>query len=305
MHEKKLIDKINLQHKESLVSKEEINELNEKLKEQQKLLEKEKIEKTKQLHEMWNNRSQILPKNKSSFLIKYEEEQNKKIEEEEEYKNRKKNLEKIKEEYVENKIPKPVINQSLRIQAQNRKDKIDIDSVKATQLNNKKRLDNFLSIQPKIVRKKSKSPTMTRVRSTPKMNENNTSDDVNINNKKLGKKYLKPIYILHPKPEKPIDYLQEKRKKCLSPNPGKNQKKYININLNKKVVDKQDLLENIKQAKMQTELLDNQVKQKNQLIKYNGGYEKNPDLGDEVGNMIIESIQAKLELIQKLSSNQV
>ena len=170
LEEKKLLDKINLQHKESLVTKEEINELNQKYKEQQKLIEQEKIEKTKQLHEMWNNRSQILPKNKSSFLIKYEEELNKKIEEEEEYKNRKKNLEKIKEDYAENKIPKPVINQNLRIQAQNRKDKIDIESVKATQLNNKKRLDNFVAIQPKIVRKKSKSPTMTRNRSSPKIN---------------------------------------------------------------------------------------------------------------------------------------
>ena len=308
LEEKKLLDKINLQHKESLVTKEEINELNQKYKEQQKLIEQEKIEKTKQLHEMWNNRSQILPKNKSSFLIKYEEELNKKIEEEEEYKNRKKNLEKIKEDYAENKIPKPVINQNLRIQAQNRKDKIDIESVKATQLNNKKRLDNFVAIQPKIVRKKSKSPTMTRNRSSPKINndENNTLEN-NVNNikiydKKSGKKYLKPIYILHPKPEKPIDYLKEKRKKCLSPNPTNEHKKYLNINLNKNVSDNQDLIENIQQAKIQTELLDNQVKQKNQLIKYNGGYEKNPELGDEVGNMIIESIQAKLQMIQKLSS---
>ena len=308
LEEKKLLDKINLQHKESLVTKEEINELNQKYKEQQKLIEQEKIEKTKQLHEMWNNRSQILPKNKSSFLIKYEEELNKKIEEEEEYKNRKKNLEKIKEDYAENKIPKPVINQNLRIQAQNRKDKIDKESVKATQLNNKKRLDNFVAIQPKIVRKKSKSPTMTRNRSSPKINndENNTLEN-NVNNikiydKKSGRKYLKPIYILHPKPEKPIDYLKEKRKKCLSPNPTNEHKKYLNINLNKNVSDNQDLIENIQQAKIQTELLDNQVKQKNQLIKYNGGYEKNPELGDEVGNMIIESIQAKLQMIQKLSS---
>ena len=308
LEEKKLLDKINLQHKESLVTKEEINELNQKYKEQQKLIEQEKIEKTKQLHEMWNNRSQILPKNKSSFLIKYEEELNKKIEEEEEYKNRKKNLEKIKEDYAENKIPKPVINQNLRIQAQNRKDKIDKESVKATQLNNKKRLDNFVAIQPKIVRKKSKSPTMTRNRSSPKINndENNTLEN-NVNNikiydKKSGRKYLKPIYILHPKPEKPIDYLKEKRKKCLSPSPSNNHKKYINVNLNKNVSDNQDLIENIQQAKIQTELLDNQVKQKNQLIKYNGGYEKNPEFGDEVGNMIIESIQAKLQMIQKLSS---
>ena len=309
LEEKKLLDKINLQHKESLVSKEEINELNEKYKEQQKLIEQEKIEKTKQLHEMWNNRSQILPKNKSSFLIKYEEELNKKIEEEEEYKIRKKNLEKIKEDYAENKIPKPVINPNLRIEAQSRKDKIDKESVKATQLNNKKRLDNFVAIQPKISRKKSKSPTMTRVRSSPKINDNNDNNTLEnnvinnkINEKKSGKKYLKPIYILHPKPEKPIDYLKEKRKKCLSPSPTNNHKKYINVNLNKKVSDNQDLIEDIQQAKIQTELLDNQVKQKNQLIKYSGGYEKNPELGDEVGNMIIESIQAKLQMIQKLSS---
>ena len=35
-------------------------------------------------------------------------------------------------------------------------------------------------------------------------------------------------------------------------------------------------------------------------MKLNGGYEQNPVLGDELGDMLIESIQAKLSVISQL-----
>ena len=46
--------------------------------------------------------------------------------------------------------------------------------------------------------------------------------------------------------------------------------------------------------------MDNEVKQKKEFIKLNGGYEQNPLLGDELGDMLIESIQAKLNVISQL-----
>ncbi len=220
-------------------------------------------------------------------------------------------MEKIKEDYAENKIPKPVINQNLRIQAQNRKDKIDIESVKATQLNNKKRLDNFVAIQPKIVRKKSKSPTMTRNRSSPKFNndENNTIEN-NVNNikiydKKSGKKYLKPIYILHPKPEKPIDYLKELKEKRNMSTELENKKKSINFDdLFNSDAKNENIIESLEVAKIRTKSIDRKVERKKEIINSNGGYLKNPYLAGEIGDLLVESIQAKLELMNKLGGEE-
>ena len=53
-------------------------------------------------------------------------------------------------------------------------------------------------------------------------------------------------------------------------------------------------------AKAQTEAIDNKVQQKKQILKLNGGYLNNPELGDEVGDMLLESIQAKLNVISQL-----
>ena len=54
-------------------------------------------------------------------------------------------------------------------------------------------------------------------------------------------------------------------------------------------------------VKAQTENIDNKVQQKKQMLKLNGGYLNNPKLGDEVGDLLIESIQTKLNIMNKLS----
>jgi hypothetical protein len=38
-------------------------------------------------------------------------------------------------------------------------------------------------------------------------------------------------------------------------------------------------------------------------MKLNGGYQKNPKIGDQLGSMLIESIQSKLDIINKLNGN--
>ena len=62
-----------------------------------------------------------------------------------------------------------------------------------------------------------------------------------------------------------------------------------------------NILESIKMAKAQTEAIDNKVQQKKQILNLNGGYLNNPELGDEVGDLLIESIQTKLGIMNKLN----
>ena len=301
--EKKLIDKVNMVKKDSLVTQKEIQELSKKIKEQKKLLSEDAEEKKKQLLKLWTYRSQTLPIYKHPLTIKLEEEQILKLEKEEEEKKKKEYLELEKRNY---KPPKVVINEKLKTQRETRKDKTDKESVLRTELNNKKKLDKFKftpitsAKNMKIIHELSQE-----------LNNNNyiDYDEVKSMIGKRSKKILKPIHILHPKPDKPIDYLtqmiMEKDKKKSKSNDNDNGKeKLTDFDINKifdKNKEKGNIIESIKMAKIHTETIDNKVQQKKQMLRINGGYLNNPELGDEVGDLLIESISNKLKIMNKLN----
>ena len=79
-----------------------------------------------------------------------------------------------------------------------------------------------------------------------------------------------------------------------------NENKIYNI-FNKNKESGGNILESLKMAKAQTEAIDNKVNLKKQILHLNGGYLNNPQLGDEVGDLLIESIQAKLSIMNKLN----
>ena len=83
-NEKKLIDKVNMIKKDSLVSKKELKELSKKIKQQKKLLLEESEQKKKQLVKLWSYRSKTLPIYKNPLTIKIQNELNQKIEKEKE-----------------------------------------------------------------------------------------------------------------------------------------------------------------------------------------------------------------------------
>ena len=301
--EKKLIDKVNMVKKDSLVTQKEIQELSKKIKEQKKLLSEDAEEKKKQLLKLWTYRSQTLPIYKHPLTIKLEEEQILKLEKEEKKKKKKEYLELEKRNY---KPPKVVINEKLKTQRETRKDKTDKESVLRTELNNKKKLDKFKftpitsAKNMKIIHELSQE-----------LNNNNyiDYDEVKSMIGKRSKKILKPIHILHPKPDKPIDYLtqmiMEKDKKKSKSNDNDNGKeKLTDFDINKifdKNKEKGNIIESIKMAKIHTETIDNKVQQKKQMLRINGGYLNNPELGDEVGDLLIESISNKLKIMNKLN----
>ena len=304
-NEKKLIDKVNMQKKDPLVTQEEIKELSKKINEQKKILIEDAEEKKKQLIKLWSYRSQTLPTYKHPLTVKLEEELALKMQKNDDDKKKKECNDLEKRNYQP-----PKVTQSLKLknQRETRKDKVDRESVMQTELNNKKRLDR-LKFTPIV------SPKNLKIIQEELNQELNNQVEFDIKSllQKKKKKILKPIRILHPKPEKPIDYLTqmiiEKEK-----NKNKSMQEYtedsvdIKPSIEKKIISRnekreENIIDTLKMVKAQTESIDNKVQQKKQILKLNGGYLNNPKLGDEVGDLLIESIQTKLNIMNKLNGD--
>ena len=90
--EKKLIDKIKMIKKDPLVTKEELEELVNKIKEQKKLLQIDNEKKKKNLKELWTCRSQTLPTYRHPIIDIIKEEKNKIKEEKKIEEKKKKNV---------------------------------------------------------------------------------------------------------------------------------------------------------------------------------------------------------------------
>ena len=304
-NEKKLIDKINMDKKDPLVTQQELKDLAKKIKEQKKLLVEDAEEKKKQLTKLWSYRSQTLPTYKHPLTAKLEEELELKNQQNEAGKKKRECNDLEKRNY---QPPKVVQSEKLKLQREIRKDKIDRESVIKTELSNKKRLDKF-KFTPIA------SPKNLKIIQEELNEELNNNIDFDIKSilSKKKKKLLKPIRVLHPKPEKPIDYLtqmiveKEKNKNKNKAFQEKTEDSYeIKTNLENKKSrnDKKEdnnIIDTLSMVKAQTENIDNKVQQKKQILKLNGGYLNNPKLGDEVGDLLIESIQTKLNIMSKLN----
>ena len=307
-NEKKLLDKVNMDKKDPLVTQKELKELAKKIKEQKKLLLEDAEDKKKQLIKLWSYRSQTLPTYKHPLTAKLEEELALKMQQNEEDKKKREYHDLEKRNY---QPPKVVQNEKLKMLREIRKDKIDRESVIQTELNNKRRLDK-LKFTPIV------SPKNLKI-IQEELNQqiNNESDfDIKTVLQKKKKKILKPIRILHPKPDKPIDYLTQmivekeknrNKKKLNQENDEENLDIKINLennnNNNKKLSRNENIIDTITMVKAQTENIENKVQQKKQILKLNGGYLNNPKLGDEVGDLLIESIQNKLNIMSKLNGD--
>ena len=302
-NEKKLLDKINMVKKEPLVTQAELKELSKKIREQKKLLGEDAEDKKKQLIKLWSFRSQTLPTYKHPLTAQLEEELKLKMQKGDDDKKKRECNDLEKRNY---QPPKVVKSEKLKMQREIRKDKVDRESVMQTELNNKKRLDK-LRFTPIA------SPKNFKIIQEELNQEVNNALDFDIKSilQKKRKKILKPISILHPKPDKPIDYLTqmivEKEKNKNKSIKDNNEeifeiKTNLDIKKNSRNEQKEDnIIDALKMVKAQTENIDNKVQQKKQMLKLNGGYLNNPKLGDEVGDLLIESIQTKLNIMNKLN----
>ena len=78
---------------------------------------------------------------------------------------------------------------------------------------------------------------------------------------------------------------------------------YSKTNDIRKLIKENGLDENmLKMAKSKLEILDEKKKQKSLLLKLNGGIANKPDLGEEICDLMIDSIQARLSIIQEIEN---
>ena len=286
----RLIEKSMMTKKKDTITIEELQEFDSKLKRQKKILETGEKEKSKILKEMWNDRNQIVKSFQTNISENAKKEEKKIREKDQEKKTKLKELETLKINYSNKSVPKPIINPKLKKNREERKDKIDKESVINTQNQNKKRMEMY-QLPPPINKKYDDLKVYTE-------SFVSVSKSGDFNNLIFSKpKKLKPIRLLHPKPEKPINYLEEfKGKKSSGSQTFKNK---INIEINENDNNKV-ILEKLKIVEEKSNDIDNQVKLKKEEMKLRGGYSKNTKMGDEIGKMIIQSIEDKINIMNKL-----
>ena len=282
--EKLFYKNMKLNRKINILGKEELKHFYQKFKEQQKELKEKANTKKIELKKEWRSNSLLLPKYKSPIMNIIKKEENEKIKEKCEEKNiKRKNLEKK----FNIEIPLPKISEKLRkenlkqnlnlnsLQGVHRvkyiKDELDKikETVKKEHDIEKKRYkqSNMLTrhrINDKIFQKKLECKTLNKVDNTSKRN-------------KERKAVIK-------------NYLNENKK-----------------NSNKKIIwdrylnEEDNKVTNIKNIKGQIEGLDNNVEIKKEIIKINGGILNNNKLGNDLSNILINSINGKISLIKAMN----
>ena len=305
--EKNLVDKENLRRKERMkMDFNEIYEFEKNAISNREKFETENAERKKKLIIEWKLRKAILP----TYIYPKKDSEPEEVEKEE----NKKELNKVLSEkrrifsYKLKDNKQPEINPKLKKQR--------VDLIKS--LENPK-----LAIKEKLLTQRQKKAE-------------NLLDDIKINKKlkikikihdsikKLNnsldeKKKKKPIFLkhpvfpLHPKVETKIDYLTDKRKekeiKILKRNAlssEKNEeegKKEINIEKWEKVINNENgtILENVNNVKEKAKIMEEEAKMNQQFLKYNGGIKNNPEIGQKISNLLIDSIEAKLSIINTLN----
>ena len=294
--EKKLVEKENLRRKEKMkINFNEINEFQKNVNSLQEKTKTEQNERKKKLFLEWKERKRSLP----IYTL-----------------NMNRNKEEFDEENNDNK-------ENGIITAREKKDKMklfanDILNNKQPEINEKLKNKRMLLIQslenPKMAAKLSQKLLFKKHQKLAKdlnyeiksKNDNSSNNDIlkeiKLNNSLSPKRNKKRLFPLHPKSKIKIDYLTEmitKKEKKKSLSSDKDLKEDFNKEKwDKEINDKSgSVTENINFIKEQAKIMDNKVKQKEQYLKLNGGVENSPEVGQEMSKLIIDSIGAKLSIL--------
>ena len=246
-------------------------------------LTKKKIESkenTNKLHKLWKERSNILSKYKSSsyFKVLYSDEGFKQKE-----KNIKENIKKLyndKEKYSKEKIHLPPISNILKRERE--KEYVLIKKRNILKKNNsnlsnrefKKMLNKEQNLKEKKITKSYSSISINNI--------NKKNGIVNIYGH-INKKTLKN--------PKDFNYLEEIRKERLM----NSENSTIDlISNNNKDVD-------ISIIKGHIQLMEEKYKRDKELLKIQGGYAHNHELGDKMNQLLVNSIKNKLDMIENMN----
>ena len=306
--EKKILDKQKLE-KKKISGIEEISIIKRRIIECKYELEKRRIEKTNQMKQLWHSRSVAVAKYPSNILKLLNEIDSKKLEEKEQQKMKKVILSKEKERYVKENVSLPPISEKLKIEREKRlytylsmegkervkciKNEIDKkikNKYSIVEENILKRLENKKINKEKRAKSRGKDESKMLIKSASDANILNYN---NLKIKNLFGQSLSPKKIRMKKPNE-INYLEQLRKerKIYSKNIIDWDKEIKSIKNNKRG--------NIDNIKRQIEYIDEKFKMEKDLIRIKGGYLNNQELGNNMNNMIINSIKGKLALIENI-----
>ena len=272
--------------KSELVGKLELKELYQKFKEKQKELKKKANIKTIEMRKEWRSNSLLLPRYKSPILKIVKNEEKEKIEKEEEKKELKK---KYFDEKYNIEIPLPKI--SIKLRKENLKQNFSLndlhgrDRVKyikeeLIKINNLiKRNNNIGSIKYK------KSKILNKHKKNEKLIKNIQSKTLN---NKEGKQNIEIK-----------NYLEESKKNTNKKIPWN---KYLIEDDDENKDGNEIKLRNIRNIKGQIEGLDNNVNMKKEMLKINGGFFNNQKLGNQLTNLLINSINGKISVIKAMNN---
>ena len=284
---------------------EEIKEFAVKIDEQKEKNNLKAEENKKKLNEEWKTRKNSLPP--CSRSVEINENENK-LEAEESKKEKIENLIKNKKDYS-NKIKEskqPMVNEMLK------KQRID----KIYELENPKLVKpkiNLINYKKKRILLKKRDPSKPSKFKWQLKLEENPNDKLNnsaiLNNNLIRKPKNIRLSISFEKnerkrtiPTKKIDYLKdlvaerEEKERANSGNENIN-----NIKWKKAINNKSGSMEeNINIVKEKAKCLQNEAEMKQKMLKLNGGIENNPELGKKVSNLLIDSIEAKLSILNQM-----
>ena len=308
--EKKFLEsQISEKKKESGI--EEISIVKRRIIECKYELEKRRIEKTNEMRELWHSRSVSMAKYPSNILKQLHEFDLKKFEEEEKQKIQRLVLAKEKERFVKENVSLPPISEKLKNEREKRLNSfLNLEGSKRVQCIKDefdKKIKNKFSLVEETILKKLEAQKGSRDKTLKSKDfETNSklvksSSDVNIfkyntakNKNKLNS--LSPTTKLQKKKPNEINYLEQLRKERKI-----NSKNYINWN--KEINNSKSVRgENLDNVKKQIDVLDEKFEMNKNLIKIKGGYLNNQELGDDMNNLIINSIRGKLALMEKMDS---
>ena len=256
----------------------------------------ELVENSKILHQIWKERTDLLPKYVSPMYGKVISSENYIKENEKNRQENKKRLFDLRQKYGKEKVHLPLISNIL----QRKNDKKDMKTkilksgiqkhvnnsamnIKVIQIN-KRNSENI--VEKKIVKNNlTEKKKFTKSYSYTNFN-NNLKNNISNSNKSN-------IILENNSAES-----QKKNSEKNNINEIRRNKLLINKKLNKDVNKANGI--NVDVIKGKIEMMEDKYKRGKELIKAKGGYIQNKELGDQMNNILIDSIKNKLDIIENL-----
>ena len=278
----------------------------------------ESNEKMKIIKESWLQRYKLIPLYVNPLSKVLSDEEHKMKQEEQKKILHRKKLKKLQEKY---KVPKPqklTVEKIIEKQNENNLNKVIIrkkpNLIKSNSYSDiirAKMIEKYKTLQNRREKDKNDEllPDEDYYLDEPQLSQKilENSKKVENNNNKINKSFDKNK---NKEKKETFDYLKERRKiNELNKEKRRNAGELLNIEYSgtndiKKLIKDNGINDKmLKVAKCKLESLEEKKRQKDLLLKCSGGVANKPELGEEVCDLMIDSIQAKLSLIKEMDKS--